>query len=438
MEIQAQTQPAQQRRPRAKQEVGSSVSGEEKNPFDADEKVISPLQIDEMLRRDAVIKSLYRVIILPILAVGWTIDPYDESDEVAQEQAKKVKNWLSRPSFDGGMTTSFELFREQAFTSIPYGFSVFEIVWQIDDEGYIIPRKIAFRPQRTVKLLKDDRGGFAGVEQKAKIGQKTEDVTIPLEKCLLFTHNKAKNPLYGESEFNTAWRYYNLTNDFYKLYGIQAQYKAVRPNFVEVKNDVEEVVSQEELEDLVEKLQGIRFKGTVGVPKQFEVKKQEGDDYIDIMPFITHLDDQKSRSVLAAFMLLGSNSEYGSWALSKDQSDMFLQSIVRIKKSFDQHVTNYLLPKIYEANFPEPRYGVFKTEDFNDELAEFIDKGLELLISQNRLSDEMLEEFGKLIGQRYELPELEQYTKPIEPLVISSPPNDTGNTDTTGPTDNAE
>ena len=397
--------------PQVSGERGSGISGIEQQVFGTTDNVAKYNAIEEMLTRNGIVKAILNVVILPILSTDWTIEPYDETQSGAKEQAEKVKDMLTRPSFAYGLTTPFELFREQSLRAVAHGFAVHELVWEKDNEGLFYLRKLAHRPQNTLEILRDDRGGFNGVKQKAKIGDADVEVEIPPEKLIMFTHNKASNNLHGESQLSTAWRYFQMQNDYLKLSSIQGQWKAIMPIFLQVRQG--EKVSEEKLKETVEEINGVKHKGVIGLPPEMEVvlTQSGGDNWIDFMPFVDYMDNSIARAVLAFFLLLGSGST-GSYALSESQINFFLQLLTKVKRAFDSHITDFLLSKIYAANWGEnAAYGVFKTADFTEGTVEMIKENVKELFRQGRASPEMEEATMKLHGQEIGVADLERYTK---------------------------
>ena len=410
--------------PQISSESGSGFTGKESNSFGTTDKAVRYDAIEEMLRRNAVVKAVLSVITLPILSAGWTIDPYDKTAAGAQEQADKVQDILSRPSFAYGLTTPFELFREQSLKAVAHGFAVHEIIWEKDNEGFFYFRKLAHRPQNTVKILADGRGGFNGIEQKALIDGKDAEITIPPEKLFMFTYNKAVDNLYGESQLATAWRYFQMQNDYIKLSAVQGQYKAVMPIFIQARAGMK--ANSEKLKEMVNVVNEVEHKGVVGVPPEFEVilTQSGGSNWIDYMPWVKYMDNSIAISALAYFLLLGSGST-GSFALSKNQTDFFLQVLNKTKRNFDSHVTDFLLSKLYTANWGETAaYGVFKTDDFDDETIDLIKETILELFRQGRGSDEGIEAIMEKYHRKLGIIELDRYSKAEE--VVEDDPVNTG------------
>ena len=84
------------------------------------------------------------------------------------------------------------------------------------------------------------------------------------------------------------------------------------------------------------------------------------------MGLIDHHNSEMARSILAQFIMLGSSGTTGSWALSQDQSDMFVIALRGLMSNIEEHITSYLLPDLVEYNFASPKYPRFVFANMTD------------------------------------------------------------------------
>jgi len=101
------------------------------------------------------------------------------------------------------MSTPLPFILSDMTRAIFEGFRLYEKVAQVIEEGdykgKIGWRKLAPRDATTVALRADEYGGFMGAHQTCTFGDKTVNINIPSEKCILYTFQKEKHWLYGES-----------------------------------------------------------------------------------------------------------------------------------------------------------------------------------------------------------------------------------------------
>ncbi|WP_285250245.1 hypothetical protein [Pseudarthrobacter sp. fls2-241-R2A-168] len=67
---------------------------------------------------------------------------------------------------------------------------------------------------------------------------------------------------------------------------------------------------------------------------------------IDPLPLIEHHKIEMARSVLAQSLMLGGTgaSKGGSYALSKDHTDILMIAIEGVKRGIEDHINHYLIP----------------------------------------------------------------------------------------------
>lgn len=349
--------------PTTGQEIGSSTGENVMSYFNGEVINTSKVKIkdlNKMLDNDGTAQALYLVFTNPILGSGWKIEPYDTSDE-AKKQAEFVESVLRKPPEQGGMSTPMDLVLEDMLRAVVEGFRVYEKVYSIQD-GKIVYSKIASRDTETVTLREDDRGGFNGITQQAIIGNEFKYVSIPREKCFLFTYNKSRNWLYGRSAFTSAYYHYDKKHRAYYLENQRLQASAIPMKLVKQVGSG----NQGSLDDAVDAVDELGFSATVGVPGGYEVDPLNLSNGMSGMELINHHNAEMSRSILAQFMMLGTGSSTGSWALSSDQSDMFIQALESLVRALESHITSYLLPDLVDYNFETQYYPRFKFNKLSD------------------------------------------------------------------------
>lgn len=105
----------------------------------------------------------------------------------------------------------------------------------------------------------------------------------------------------------------------------------------------------------------------------------------DVTSSIAHHDRQIGKSILAQFLELGAG-ESGSFALSEDQSTLFLLSLTTIAENFREVVNNDLIKELVDMNFdmgpddtyPQLKYGkigAVKYTDLSTTIASLISSG---------------------------------------------------------------
>ena len=381
-------------------EVGTSANGSLPSIFNEEFVDLSKIKVADfkkMLDNDGTVQALYNTIVMPILGSNWTIEP-DEDSDAGVEQSTKVEDWLRTPPHKGGMTTPIDLVLAQSLRAVVEGYAGFEKVLEIRD-GFVVFRKIAWRDPTTITFRTDSRGGFNGFKQRAFIADKYEEITIPLERSFLYTYGKEFHNLRGRSAFTSAYSSYDKKRRLYYLAEQQAQSDAIKIKVVKGK----EKATQGELDATVEAVDELGFKATVGVPAGYDVSALNQAGGLNLLPLIEHHNAEMARSVLAMFILLGTGSKTGSYSLSQDQSDFFIQALMSIRKSLETHLTSYLISDLYAYNFEKPIYGTFKFEDITDSTIDLLKQVFIKLTEKDRLPQEVVDGVVQKVADKLDI-----------------------------------
>ena len=356
---------ADKSRPPVDQEVGTSISPRAGMLLNGEAIDTSKLKISDyvkMRQNDGTARALYSIMTMPVLALPWSLKADDEDTD--ETQADFAEDALRKPPHKGGMTTPMSLVIADMLRAILEGYRLFEVVWTVNAEGNIVFRKIAPRDNQTLSLRYDSRGGFNGAKQYAYIGDSYTDVIIPVERCFLFTYGKEMNPLYGESAFIAAYQHYDEKRKLYYLGRLAAQALSIPPKVGKAPKGAK----QDQMDSVAAALNNlVGVNSATVLPEGFDVLMGNmANGRFDVMGLINHHNAEMARSVLAHFMMLGTGSSTGSWALSQDQSDMFIMSLKSLVSSIEEHINSYLLPKLIDYNFESPKYPKFQFAELTD------------------------------------------------------------------------
>lgn len=356
--------------PNTDQEIGSAGSHTAQSLFNGEVIETEKVKIKDlkkMLDNDGTAQALFNVISMPILATGYDILPEDDTPE-AKEQAEAIKDALTRPPHRGGMTTPFDLVIEDMLRAVVEGWRGYEKVFAIQD-GKVVYRKLAQRDNSNTTLIEDDRGGFNGLKQYAMIGNDLKYVHIPREFSFIYTYGKSYHWLKGRSAFKAAYYHYDKKHRAYYLANQALQSGAIPWKVVRSMSKT----SNTNLDEVVDTVDELGFRATVGLPENYELDTLDvGKGGTDVNKYIEHHNAEMARSILAQFMMLGTGSNVGSWALSSDQSDLFIQALNSITKSLEMHINSYVIPDLHDYNYENPKYATFKFNNVSDSTKELL------------------------------------------------------------------
>lgn len=337
---------------------------------------VSYNELRRMTREDGHAKGLLRLLTMPVTNATWDLLSADEDNQVAAGTAKQestagtdgsperdfVYNNLFKPAVEGGMSTPFANVVSSMVLAVRDGFRAFEKVFALDDRGKIILKKLAFRENDTIHLLSDDHGDFNGMRQVAYFGGKHIDVTIPKDKCVLYTFGKEESPLYGSPLFLPVYYHMDKKHKLYYIAHVAYQQLAVPPRVGTVPGAY---AQNKEVKDLFMKnLATLGFHAAMTMPEGFEIEAFESKRSLaDFIPLLDHHNSMASRAVLGQFMELATSS---GGKLAGVQGDMFVMGIVSILHDLETVFNNWIIPQIVDFNFKSKSYPKLRARAFTD------------------------------------------------------------------------
>lgn len=407
---------ARKPQPVTDQEVGTSAATATGSSILFNGEVINTDKITvadlvKMRQEDGTASALYNIMTLPIMANPWDIEA--DPDDVDGVQAQFIKDAFTRPSYRGGMSTPFNLVIADALRAVLEGYRLFEKVYTINDEGKIVYRKIASRDNSTLRILMDDRGGFNGAKQQAYIGGKFNDVLIPRDRCFLFTFGKEKNWLVGESAFRAAYYHYDKKHRLYYLAHQAVQQFAIPPKVGIAPAGTK---NQNDIDDAVAVLDNLAVNSSAALPNGWTVETLSSTGRIDPVTLIDHHDAAMARSVLAHFIMLGTGTNTGSWALSTDQSDMFVLALRGLMDNLEEHITAYLVADLIDFNFEVPHYPKFRFADLTTATTTLVKETFMKIMEKDssKVSDVVIEGVVERMAELLEIQMPKKEDKPAD------------------------
>lgn len=319
-----------------------------------------------MRRQDGQARALGNLVTLPIrlaLQQGRWVAP--ETGD-AEEEVDFANLMWTLPPQSGGMTTSSHDLIPQILLALFDGFAPFELVSQIPTsgplKGKLTLRKMAYRDPRTVTLLQDANGGYAGFRQIAHTPSGTVDCTLSPKKTALFTVNGHENPLYGISFFESAYPHYESKMKWYYISEMAGQFAAV-PGRI---GTVPPTAKREDVYAFRQALENFYFNTSMIKKQGFEVDQFNSVAGFDFMKYIDHHNFMMSKSVLATFFESQQRTVLVENSTQDASADLFLLSMETLANSLASVLTHYVMPKYIDANFTSGKYPVFKPGPLSD------------------------------------------------------------------------
>lgn len=353
----------------------------------------------EMRDNDATIGAILYAIETLIRQVEWSVTPAHDSDE-SREAAKFLEECLL------DMTPNWESFLSEVLSMLPYGYSLFEVVYKIRggeqederfrsryDDGRIGWRKLAVRGQDTIERWDFNKEGvIEGCYQVAPPSY--SETFIPMSKCLLFRTKVERNNPEGRSLLRNAFRSWyflkrlqeieaiGVERDLAGLPVMHVPVEIMSPNASTAQKSL-----RSNLETVIQQIRRDEREGVVmpseldrdGKPTGYKLSllSTGGSRAMNTDQIIRRYESRIAMSVLAEFIMLGMDKT-GSFALADSKTDLFATSLRTILQTIASVFQSEAIAPLFRHNpeFPEHcwptlSYGDIESQDL-DKLGKYL------------------------------------------------------------------
>lgn len=346
-------------------EVGSAGKGFIVDPVPAlSSRPQAALTYMKMWRTDVSVRTSLRAGEAPVLGGDYYIDPYDDSEE-----SHVIAEYVNWQLFEA-MTTPWITTLSQILKMYRDGFSVVEPVWELREWAptktlkganrrvYTSLRKLAIRPASTITGFQyDDNGGPVSCIQNAiDANGQTKEVTIPIEKMIVFTNDKDGGDLLGNSMLRTAYEHWFYKYTLYKIDGIQKERHGIGFPIVELQPGY----SEKDKLFANELGRNIRTNERAYAVTNSMVKLSFAElhgQLVDVLKSAIHHDDMIMKNLLVQFLQAGINESSGGGSRGGATSmDMFLKSMNFVAQYICDQLNLYLIPQMVAFNFQTDQF----------------------------------------------------------------------------------
>ena len=338
----------------------------------------------QMADNDPTIGAFLFAIEMILRAAEWNVEPASSADDYSDafNEAAEAEAQFLRGVYFQDMSHSWEDFIAEANSMLTYGWAYFETIYKFrrgPDEaqpeyrsdftdGRLGIRKIAIRSQdsRTRWDIQED-GGIAGMWQNPP--DKAAEIYIPIGKSLLFRPRQRKGSPEGVSLLRNAYKPYFYLNRLQDVEAVGIERELAGTPIVRVPTAL--LNSQLEadraiVQNYIQIARDLRFntQGGIVIPSDMhegatgpsnaplvsvELLKSAGQRTIDAGATIARYQGDMLRSVMAEFMMLGTDGK-GSYALSNDKTNMFVRAVQSLGKSISSVFNRYQTPRLWRYN----------------------------------------------------------------------------------------
>ncbi len=320
----------------------------------------APNVFNQMRRSDGTIAALLAAYKMPLRSAKWYIQPFDDSP-----QSIEMADFLHDNLWAFGSQT-YDDFMREAWTMMDFGFAWFEKIfdWMPDDsewKGRLGWDQFAFRYQNSRWRYNTDLvNGPHGTKHRRLISitqfapPDYAMVDIPKEKLIIFSREKEGQNYDGISLLRASYKHWYLCDMLYRIQGIGLERESIgvpRARWLQqADSDTINYVRQT--------IENLRADDNASVMYDANVVEL---DYLEgkfnaqaIAAAIDHHKAEMMKSGLAQFVNLGTRSTgtTGSYALSQDQSEMFLDALNGEANYFSSEFFLQAIMQLMEFNFP--------------------------------------------------------------------------------------
>jgi hypothetical protein len=390
---------------RSKPEIGGSGTTNFQGIIDTEEYVTNLTgstlytTIDQMRWSDASVQAALLLCELPIRSAEWDIEPASDSPEDV-EIAEFVKDQMFE-----GLTTSWEDTLRQILLMHPYGCMPFEVIYKITEDNKIGWRKWAIRLPKTIEKWNIDKNGeLLSITQRVYKDNNLIEITIPAQKLMVFTHRKEGDNYLGTSMLRQAYKHWFFRDKYYKIDAVAQERLGIGIPVITLPDGF----TDDDYNKAVTMGENLR-----GHEKAYVVKKTGWEvEMLDLKAstlkdpdkMLEHHTREILKSVLAQFADLGSKST-GSYALSEDQSTLFLQSLDASAKTIEE-VINDEIVKLVDYNWTVEEYPKLTHADLGIRDFKALAEAIQTLSFASVLTpDEGLEDYMRKVMKLPERPD---------------------------------
>jgi SPP1 gp7 family putative phage head morphogenesis protein len=338
----------------------------------------------DKIRRDEQVKSALLYKKHAILSSGWqVVSP--KGQEKDWEVREFVENQLT------GLKGTLESNLIEILTALDYGFSISEIIYERVD-NLIGLKAIKTRKPHDILFKQDKHGNLLEIVQETPDGQ----ITLPLDRMILFTFQPEFSNAYGRSDLESAYRSWWHKESAYRYLGMYLERLGIPPIFVLYNRSAFQGANTSKLESILKRIQS----GTVGmIPRD---SKEDLDIWSPelaagvaqvFLPALQMFDGHIARALLMPAQL-GVSPETGVGSLARAEIifDLFLYMIESIRKTLEETIMNEQLVKpLVDLNFTVDEYPKWELiplkEDVKTELfttwLQMVDKGITVPTEQD-------------------------------------------------------
>lgn len=308
------------------------------------------------IREDDQVKAVLTLKKIMVLNSDWDIEC--ESDDIKEFLKLCLTEYLD------------SLFTKRIYevlSALDYGWSCTEKIFDYADTKYgkkIVLAKLKTRPPHTFDIMTDDYGNISGIVQHTD-GQ---DLQLDQKKFIIYANNSEFDNPYGNSEINKGvYRAWWSKNAIIKFWNIYLERFGMPTHVGKMPRSAGEA----EKETFKKIIKNIQSKSGVTIPNDFTLELLEvaGSGASEYEKAINKYDTMIARSCLVPDLigLSGSETAGGSYALGKEQFNIFYNTIAYLRNDIQRLINKEIITPLVVWNFGSKHEAKFKFNIIDEE-----------------------------------------------------------------------
>lgn len=311
--------------------------------------------VDMMRKADGSIKCAALLIKLPLLRTTVQIVPYKDDEEdpqnilIAETAHEKILGPLA-------MGESWQQTLRHILLMFDFGFSAFEKVWELDEDGFLHYDRLAVRLPKTIEAFKvDSKGQLAYIIQRAHKGSQKKDLhRIPCPTYgAVFSWEKEGDNYFGQSVYRAMYKHWWYKEALYHIDALRLDRWGVGVPKAMIKTGYGVKPSEETLAKRILANLRSNTQSWIMHPEEIEfgILAPAGQGgALGLIDSVNHHDNMIFRSVLTQFISAG-NQAFGNYGSVKNYADIFLYAEQAAANFIEEEFTRQVVRPFVDFNF---------------------------------------------------------------------------------------
>lgn len=309
---------------------------------------------DKMRKTDGSIRSVLQAMKLPLRRATWRITPADENggDDRDKEIAQFCHEQIIRSD---DMHETWDVVLKHVLLMLEFGFSVVEKVWDVNDKGEYILKRLAPRLPQTIKEFKvNPDGTLKYVVQEAYKRGKLTELKIPAKYVAIFCYDKEGDNYWGIPLLRYIYMHWFYKQELYRIDAVRLDRFGIGIPMGSIQKGY--VLKPKERDEVVALLKGLRshHRAFGLLPEEIQVKiltpENEHGGASGLMESVDHHDVMIARAVLALFLTAGSQ-KHGNYGTTVTWQDLFLYSLQSLALQIGHDLQRQVVRDLCNYNF---------------------------------------------------------------------------------------